>query len=751
MDGPVIARRLALPLGTLLAVALALATAGAALAVDPPRLTGTVTDLAGALEGGTAEVESGLADVRDASGVQTFVLFVDSTDSRSITEFADQTAALNSLGVNDALIVVAMEDRSDAIWVSDGLDITNDEIDDVIANTLEPGLGDGDFVNAVVSAAQRLGEAATNRPATAAPVTAAPEPLPTVDGGTGGGNGNGGGGGGLGVGTFIGLTLVGIGIVVLAVWAASRLRGWREADERDRQTGRLAREANAALVAVDERVRNANEEVGFVEAEYGDAEAEPLRAAVAAARTELRAAFEIRQKLDDSTPEDPPTREAMLRDIVTRTQQASAGLDAEEARLSELRNLERDAPKILAALPAQADAVETRLPAGEAALASLDRYAPSASVTVRGNVTEARKGLAGARAAIERGMAAISPAEPASAVPESIDAGAAAATGGATTPAAPPPSRRPGGGVVREIRTAQRGIAGAAALIDGVERLATSLRDAEAKLPEELAAAVRDLEAARAGAAEMRRNATPGPQPPDHTAALDAAERAILEARAVGARTPLDPAEASRLTAAARKAATDVAAAVRQDVEQAARLVAALDASLTAAEAEIDRASSFIGTRRNGIGRRARTRLAEAQRLLDEAYALRETDPKAAMDQALRADKLAGEAYTAAQLDFTGWNSGRPGGSAPAAGSDIAGAILGGIIGGILSGGGRGAGWGGSSWGSPGSGSGGGPFGGGGGPFGGGGGGWGGGGHSSGGGFGGGGGGGGGHSRGGRW
>ena len=62
----------------------------------------------------------------------------------------------------------------------------------------------------------------------------------------------------------------------------------------------------------------------------------------------------------DSTtiePEDPPTRELMLKDILERCGRAAAALDAQVARIEELRNLERQAPAILASLPAQLDAV----------------------------------------------------------------------------------------------------------------------------------------------------------------------------------------------------------------------------------------------------------------------------------------------------------------------------------------------------------------------------------------------------------
>ena len=81
----------------------------------------------------------------------------------------------------------------------------------------------------------------------------------------------------------------------------------------------------------------------------------------------------------------PRTREQMLREIIQGLTRAHTVLDAQTERIRQLRDLERDAPETLAGLPGRIDAVEGRLPAGEAALNGLDRYAPSASQTVRGN------------------------------------------------------------------------------------------------------------------------------------------------------------------------------------------------------------------------------------------------------------------------------------------------------------------------------------------------------------------------------
>lgn len=692
-------------------ILLTLSLSAGALAADVPRLQGAITDLTGELSGATGEIESALDSVLADAGVQVFVLFVQTTDELTATDFVDEAARVNSLGGDDALILVALQDRTDAIWVSNALPITDAEINEVIVGALEPGLRDGDFPGAVIAAAQALGRAATDVPppletdpvdpggpvATVPPVTP-----PGGDGGTG-----------LGLLGLVGLLLLGLGVVSVVVWGASRVASWRDAEERDRRTGRLARDANARLIAMDDRIRAADQETGFVDAQFGAEEATPLRAAVAAAKAELGGAFEIRQRLDDDQPEDPPTRERMLNDIIERLGRAGAALDAQAVRIDELRNLDREAPSILATLPALVAAEEARLPAAAAMLHDLRaRYAEPAWAAIRGNVEEATKGLAGARAAIERGTAAV----------------AAGGTGA--------------GGPARQIVIAQQGIAGARGLIDAIDAAARTIRETEATLGDQLDAAAKDIDAARAAVPRERPVDTP---PRDSE--FDAAEAALRTARAAARAVPPEPMGAGRAAATAARLATQLLATVRADAEQQARFVAALETTFRAAHAEVDRAADFIATRSGGVGRRARTRLAEAERLLDIAEAARERDPKQAMADAKRADDLAGEAYSLASTDFARWDQRRGGGGGGGSdGSQIAGAILGGIIGGILSGGGRrGGGWGGSPWGSSG-----GSF-----PGGGSGGGWGGGGHSGGGGFGGfgggGSGGGGGHSQGGRW
>jgi uncharacterized membrane protein YgcG len=699
-------RRSILPFRPIWAVIAALALLAAPVrAEDILRLDGAVTDTTGVLSDGLPAIETTIERTLD-DGVQVFVLFVQTTGDLPAEDYARETAIANSLGGDDALILVALEDRTDQIWVADGLDaITDDELDSIVTGTLEPGLRDGDFPAAVVSTIEALGGAATE--VAPPPVTA--EPIPNEPGGGTIDDGD----GGLDLGPLVALVLIAGGGYL--AWRGLRRRGTAGAGAAagpvappPPDPAALARQANALLIAIDERIRDAAQETDFAEAQYGADTAAPFRKAVAEARDELAQAFVVRQRLDDDTPEDEPTRVSMLQEIIDRTTRAQTRLDAETERIRELRDLERDAPNTLVELPARIEAVEDRLEATERTMTELRRYAEAVWAPVRGNLEEARKGLAGARTAVTVGSQAAGSDDPS--------------------------------GVAVATRTALEGITGAGQLLDAIGQLATSVQEAARRVPEELAEAERDLADAASAAS--------GQPTPEATETRRRAETALSAARSVATAEPADPVTALRLATEAHRLADEALVKTRDAALAAVRRHTAATSTIQTAAAEIDRAALFIASRRRGVGEVARTRLAEAQRHLAAASGLLATDVAAAHNEGQRALSLAQDAYRQAQDDFSDWDQGGPGwGQRRSSGGDqtaeVLGSILGGVIGGVLSGGGRsGGGWGGSPWGGSGGGI----------DFGrSSGGGWGGGGGFGSGGFGGGGGGGGGRSSGGRW
>ena len=658
-------------------VVLALAVPPAVRAEDIVSLDGPVTDTTGQLDGRIEDIEAAIESTVDEHGVQVFALFIRTTEDRTAEEFAFETAAENGLGIDDALLLVALDDRTDYIWLSESLDeISDDELGEVITGVLEPGLGDGRYADAIIDAVGALGTAASDEQAPAATPTGGGGiiPGPATQGPAPGDPDAGGGSSGFGLGS-----LVAIGLIVgggLLIWSRSRRQRTEGGAAAPGPGGvaapaappvdpvALGRRANALLIATDERIRDAGQEVDFAEAQYGAAAVEELRADVARAREALAQAFTFRQQLDDSIPEDEPTRLRMLQEIVALTEGAQATLDAGAARIEDLRDLERDAPRALEALPGRIQAVEDRLPAAEAAMERLAAYAPATAAPVEGDLEEARKGLAGAREAVVEGTAASAAGER--------------------------------GRMAVATQEAIEGVTGAAELLDGIERLAAGAADAERRLAAELTAASTDLSDATAAVAG-RAVADP---------ALDerrrAAELALEAARRAALVRPLDPIEALRLATEAHRLADDLLLGARDAVAAADRLVATAESTLLTASTEVERAATYVASRRRGVGDAARTRLAEAERHLAVAAQLAPTAPARTIEEARRAQALAQEAYRLAQDDFSDWDQGGPGWGQRGSGdptAEILTGLLGGVIGGALSGGRHGGGWGGSPWG----------------------------------------------------
>lgn len=682
----------------LVLAAAALTVPSVARAEEPQQLDERVTDLAGVLtDEERAEAEDAIESVDDE--VSLWAVFVRTTDGTPAPDWAADVAALNGLGGNDAVLVVAIDDRRYGMWIGPVLEpeVTVEEQDLVLVDRVEPELGDSDWGGAVSAAAGGLVDALAQDASDGGGVP-----------GDGGADGDGGGGG------FPWAALAILAAIVAAIWLWNAWRSRRsagaEAEERDRRLGGLARQANAMLIETDELIRYDAQELAFAEAQFGAAEAKAFSQALDAARAELQAAFAVRQRLDDATPESPDDREALLNEIVGRCTRAQEMLEAQTERFRQLRDLERRAPELLAAQPAAIAAAESRIAGAEATIELLRAEAPGAAQAVRGNPAEARNRTALARSAVEGGTRAVAQKD---------------------TPAAG-----------RAVKAAQDALAQAAALLDAVDHQATALSEARERLSPALQQARADVDAAQ--------DAVHDTTDRGRADELAEARRKLAAAEEAAAGDGRDLVKAYRLAREAEAAADAIIAAVKEGDEKRARELAGVDAEIQAASLSLQRAEDFVGGRRHGIGRQPRTRLSEARVSLERALELRDRDPAAATTAARRARTLADQAYEEASSQFDAGGLGGTvviGGRRYRAGrdadwgGDIGGAVLGGIIGSILSGGGRG-GFGGGGFGGGGFGGG---FGGGGGGFGGFGGG---GGRSFGGGFGGGGGG---RSRGGGW
>lgn len=641
-----------------LAAIAALAAAPVVRAQDVPRLTGPVTDLVDAVTGEEDDIEAAIDELRRSERVQLWVLYDDDTADLSATSYAAEVAAENGLGAGDALYVVALDARTYALWLSNSLAdrITEDQQDQILLDG-EDQLIDGAYATAAIVVAEGIGDALAAGPA------ASPTPGPTSGGGGGSaGDGDAGSDGSL-------LPVIAAALVIAVVLGVLFFVVDRRTKARSRERrATLTTEANELLLATDEAVKNANQEIGFVEAMYSEAEVGPYAAATEEAAAQLNAAFEIRQKLDDSIPEDAATQERMLNEIIERTKRAQGLLGAQQERIREMRALERDAPKLLEGLARQVDALAQRLPRAAETRTSLEAYATANWEAVRGNRTEAEKRIEFARDEVVDGQAALASTD----LPRAVVA----------------------------VRASTQAATEATALLDAIDRAAADLATARDRIPAEIREAETDIASARSAMA--------GRGIPDAPSRIAQAETTLAEARRLAASSPQDVLGALERANAAEAIADELLAGIRAADEARARQSAMLQGAIASAQARVELASGYVSTRRHGVGDTARVRTAEAQRHLEQARALRERDPATALVEARRAEELANDAYRRATSDFGGWDQ-RPPMTAGPTGGDIAGAIIGGIIGGMLAGGG-GPGWGGTSWGGRGGGRGGPPM-----------------------------------------
>ncbi|WP_051900568.1 hypothetical protein [Streptomyces aureus] len=395
-------------------------------------------------------------------------------------------------------------------------------------------------------------------------------------------------------------------------------RGLMPLHELDLQARRL-------LVETDDCVRVCAEELAVAADRSPGDELEPYEYDLRHAEAALAAAFLLRQRLDeaDAAGVDPDDgeddRRDVLEEIVARCQDAGQRLDAAAPGFDQIRALERNAAAALESAEARFRVVAAGVRAAGATIASLhERYAPAASLPVVGDAEQAK----------DRLMFTTSHLNQARQYADRGDGPKAAA----------------------HLRAAEGALAQAADLVDGVERLAGELAAAAAALPAAIAAAETARDAARGLPADARA-ALVGPL--GHT---DAVLSAVRHETAAG---PFDPLDALRRVTEATAALAGAGGDGLPDGREQA---------LIPARGSLAGAAGFVGTHRGAVGCEARTRLAEARRLLSPG--------SVPPSEVLRADEFAREARRLAERDVRA--HGNPSGGRGGAGAG--GAVLGGIL-----------------------------------------------------------------------
>jgi DNA repair exonuclease SbcCD ATPase subunit len=401
------------------------------------------------------------------------------------------------------------------------------------------------------------------------------------------------------------VALVGVGFAILF-----RRRGANAGQ--DRGVAALSKRANILLVRMDDAVKASADEFGFALAQFGEEKTREFQAVLATARTQLTEAFGLKQRLDDAHPDsETQTRDWNAR-IIHLCESIQESLAAQEKSFASLRALEKNAPENLAAVRAAIAGTSARLPASSATLDRLKkRYAANAVAPVSDSIEQATGQLQAAQAAAEAAQSGLS--------------------GEAGT-------------VADSIQSAQQDAARAAQSLDAIDRLASTLAGLTTRLEQLAAEARQDLAEAR-----TVRDAPPDPAiGAAVNAAMGEVDRALA---AVGdPSTAADPAAGIQQLENAIGSLDLALGSARNQAERLEHARTALTGALLTARSQISTTADFIDARRGGVGADARTRLAEAQRLLTIAEA--EADPVIALDTARRSATFSRDADALARYDL---------------------------------------------------------------------------------------------------
>jgi hypothetical protein len=614
-----------------------------------------IVDTAGVLGGKKADVETAIKKLGTDHAMTLHVVYVKKFENPTDgTAWAAQVAQKANLRSNAMVLAVATDPsvRQYQLSKPSGSKITDAQRDTIVKSAVDPQLRNGDYAQAAIDTAAAIGDAA------------------------GGGSGNVPSGDGAGTAVLVGVGVVAAGGAGTYLYLRNRRKKAAQASSASYgpqgaeldplaslSVEELRRKSGSLLIEADDAIKSSEQELGFAEAQYGEAAVGNFTKALEEAKAHMSESFKLQQQLDDHIPDTEEQQRTWLGEIIRRSEAALASLQEQKADFDSLRELEKNAPQALAAVDSGAAAADAKITNAERTLAELrGKYAESALVQVSDNITQAKERLAFVQNA-------------SSTAREKLDAGEGSLAAVA-------------------VRAAEESLHQTNVLLDAISKVSGSLDEARKGLEAAVVDTSQDLAQAKALIQSGAHPELAGP-----VAGVEAA-LAQVKTEIQGGR--IDPIATLERVEAAHQSLDRSLSGIRDQQEQARRAQASLQQTIMSAQAQISATSDYITARRGGVGTEARTRLAEAQRNLDYALSISRNDPVTALTYAQQAHALAAQAAHVAQSDvdnFGGYANqgyGRGGGMfGGGGGGGLGGAILGGIlINSILNGGG-GGGWGG--------------------------------------------------------
>lgn len=376
----------------------------------------------------------------------------------------------------------------------------------------------------------------------------------------------------------------------------------------------LERDAGVALVRADDALADARDELGFAAAQFGDQATEEFREAVQQAESKLRAAFRLRQQLDDDVPESPARRRDLSLRIISHCGGIQESLARHSSTFVRQRRTEADAPRRWEELRERAHTLHEQ---SERSQRAVESARTDFDATV---LNDASSALADAQRYREAAQAALADAD------TSIRRG---------TPAG------------ETLARADEALAHASRALDNVTAILLDLQDQRAQLAE----AAERLRAMQQPARDTQLSASDQEFAARIASSLDEAHSTLetLAERGGPAASP-DPARDLRAIMTAIDRLDGALAASRTQEARLAGARSALEGALRVAHSQVDSARRVVDGHRRQLGASARTRLAEAERQLQIAQDL--PDPVEALDTARRASRLAEDAVALAHFEM---------------------------------------------------------------------------------------------------
>ncbi|MGM7668829.1 TPM domain-containing protein [Microbacterium sp. A93] len=655
--------------GLVMVCGVALADAARAEApVDIPPGTFVVDEAQVLTSAQEQEITQAINELRTEEGQNLFVVYVDEFTDESgqpmdRSAWLTDVATAKDLGSTDSILAVAVDTRSYAYSATQANNIaplTGDIINEYIVPEL-PAVGEDDWERAALATVAGVEDAADGR----------------VNGPDAGG-----GAGGWIAGGVVVVALAGGGYALMRrnkTKAAQQGQSARGAqgpkDPLDEMSVEdLRTKAGSMLIGADDAIRSSEQEVGFALASYGEDSVRTFVKDIETAKDHLRESFKLQNQLDDHIPDTEAQQRSWLKDIIARCTAVNETLSAHAAEFDKLRDLEKDAGPALQSLNTRADEVALTVAQAEQTLVDLHaRYADIALAEVTDNATQARERLEFVRAAAQKAEQSLAASDPSTAV--------------------------------LAIRAGEEGVAQTATLVEAVGKAQRNLESALENLQTGVNQSQQDLAQAQALVAAGQHPELAGP-----AAGMEQTLTRVRSEIASGRPAPF------RLLQSLEQAHRQLDAplsGIRDRQEQERRAASSLQSAILQAQAQIDGTQDYIAARRGAVGSQARTKLAEAERTLQEAARLSGQDPVTALNMAHQSSSLADRASQLAQQDLNQWGGGYAGagagyggrggyggGRGGGFGSGLGGAILGGILmGGILGGDGDHGDWGGGGFG----------------------------------------------------